>query len=103
MLRRSKNGGMFRNSAVVAQIDSLTLQAKATWQGRDALVCQPISALFYVTDQRSDIDNKWTTVLDCLVKAGVLKNDNIKNGPKPQTIDWAMGKTEGVIVTVQES
>jgi hypothetical protein len=98
MLRRSKNGGMFRNSSVADQIDALTIQAKAAWRGREPLSCNPIGMVFLVTDLRSDIDNKATTVLDCLVKAGVLKNDNCKNGPHPQTIDWVMAKEEGVVI-----
>lgn len=103
MLRRSKNGGMFRDRAISDKIDALTDQAILQWGERKALVRPAISALFLVCDERSDIDNKWTTVLDCLVRANVLENDNIKNGPRPQTIDWRKSTTgeEGVIVEIE--
>jgi hypothetical protein len=81
---------MFRDTAVAKLIDSLTWQAKTQWMGRDPLDRPKADVMFFVCDQRSDIDNKWTTVLDCLTKAGVLINDNVKHGPRPVTYDWQM-------------
>jgi Holliday junction resolvase RusA-like endonuclease len=104
LLRRSKNGGMFRDTAIAKQIEAITWQAKAQWGNREPLDRPKISAMFIVTDERSDIDNKWTTVLDCLVAGGVLINDNIKHGPRPQTIDWrksVIGE-EGCLVEIEE-
>jgi Holliday junction resolvase RusA-like endonuclease len=102
MLRRSKNGGMFRNAEVSAKIDALTMQAAIQWGERGPLIRPSIQVLFRVIDKRSDIDNKMTTVLDCLVKAGVLENDNIKNGPRPQMIDWEMSDEEGAIIELRK-
>lgn len=102
LLRRSKNGGMFRDRAVANQIAALTLQAKVQWQGRAPLDKPQIRALFIITDERGDPDNKWTTILDCLVDAGVLINDNFKHAPRPQVINWRKSQTdaEGVLVEI---
>ena len=92
LLRRSANGGLFRDARVTKQINLLTLQAKAQWSGREPLERPSARVLFFVSDQRSDLDNKWTTVLDCLTQAGVLRNDNIAWGPRPVTYDWQKGE-----------
>jgi Holliday junction resolvase RusA-like endonuclease len=98
LLRRSKHGGLFRDSKVSAQIDALTLQARSQWIGREPLVRPQAIVTFHVVDYRSDLDNKWTTVLDCLRDAGVIKNDNISNGPRPVTYDWTESGAEGCVI-----
>lgn len=102
-LRRSKNGGMFRDTAIKKQIDALTWQAKLLWAGRPALDRPRISALFVVGYEGADMDNAWTCILDCLRAAGVLVNDNYKHGPAPQLLDWrpcGSGEPEGVIIEI---
>jgi hypothetical protein len=100
LLRRSKNGGMFRDEDISVQINLLTLQAKRQWIGRARLDVPRAHFMFYVMDQRSDLDNKLTTILDCLKAAGVIVNDNIKHGPRPVTYDWAESDWEGVVITL---
>ena len=73
---RSRNGRMYRRADIAAAIDALTLQAQSQWR------CEPLAeatvrAKFYVRDGRGDLDGKLTTVLDILVKAGVIRNDSI--------------------------
>ena len=83
---RSKNGRMFKNSALQAEIDAITRQILMQAGNIQPLVHPTIRAHFVCSDARSDIDNKWTTVQDCLVKAGVLINDNLKHLRGPITI-----------------
>ena len=101
LLRRSKNGGMFRDAAVAEQISKITYQARCQWKDREPLVRPAAKVLFHITDMRSDLDNKWTTVLDCLKDAGVIKNDNIKNGPRPVLYDWIESSDERVEVWLE--
>jgi hypothetical protein len=100
LLRRSKNGGMFHDKDIKAQIDLLTLQAKSQWIGRDPLIRPKADVMFHITRKNSDLDNKWTTVLDCLRDAGIIKNDNIENGPRPVTYDWTESVQEGCVVVL---
>lgn len=101
LLRRSKDGGMFRDEEVSYQIKYLTQQARLQWKNQSPLVRPSANVLFYVTAQRADLDNMWTTCLDCLVKGGVLKNDNIKNGPRPVTYDWVESNEDGVVIDLE--
>jgi hypothetical protein len=105
LLRRSKNGGMFRDAKVAKQINDLTIQAKAQWMGREPLHQPKTSAMFIILDERADPDNRWTTILDCMVQAGILINDNFKHGPKPQIVDWRKSQTgeEGVLIDIEEN
>lgn len=75
---------MFLPAKVTLQIDSMTIQARSQW-GKQAPVESPeISVTFYVARANKDQDGMYTTLLDCLQKAGVLVNDNIahNNGRK---------------------
>jgi Holliday junction resolvase RusA-like endonuclease len=77
-LRRSKNGGMFIDRKVSDAITPLLLQAQSIWGGKPPLNrVSSIRAVFYVGSRRSDLDGAFTTLQDVLVKAGVLKNDNM--------------------------
>ncbi len=102
LLRRSCNGGMYRDRNVANQIIRLTNQARLQWAGRDPMVRPKLKAVFYTATMRADLDNMLTTVLDCLVKAGVLANDNIKNGPRPVTYDWLQNQNEGCVIELEE-
>ena len=84
MYLRSKNGRMFKNRALQDQVDSITLQIIT--QCREKFVKPSITAHFVCPDARSDLDNKWTTVEDCLVQAGVIENDNLNHLKGPITI-----------------
>jgi hypothetical protein len=78
-------GRVFVKDEDKAVIDSLIWQARTIWSGAPAIK-PSIEACFVVRDGRSDMDNKWTTVQDCLVKAGVLKNDSIAQLCGPITL-----------------
>ena len=102
LLRRRKNGGMFRVRKVADRIDGITSQIAEAWGGREPMDRPALRAVFRIVDHRSDVDNKYTTVQDCLTKAGVLINDNTRHGPKPITIDWTEGEPEGVTIYLEE-
>ena len=68
---------MFIDKDQQAALDALVWQAKAQWKGMARLVHPDISIRFHVSNRRQDRDNMATTLLDVLVKAGVLANDNI--------------------------
>lgn len=58
-------------------LNALELQVRSQWK-RDTLESAVIGATFYVKDGVSDLDNKLTSMIDILVKAKVVRNDNIK-------------------------
>lgn len=66
------------------QIEALTLQAMFQWKLGAPVEHPDVTVQFFVSAARQDEDGMWTTVLDCLQKAGVLVNDNIAhfNGRK---------------------
>jgi Holliday junction resolvase RusA-like endonuclease len=101
--QRGKNGRMFLDAAVKAQIDALTRQASAQWP--DPPIKHPdIDIQFYTRDARPDRDNKLTTILDCLRDAGVIKNDNIGSFNGTLTIRPAIiQRNERVIVKVSKA
>ena len=76
--RRRANGGIGVDRETHAHIDALILQARVQWGRKAPLVNPDMDVKFIVRDRRGDRDNKLTTVIDVLVKAGVLKNDNMK-------------------------
>lgn len=82
--RRGAAGGMFLDADVKAQIDVLTTQALFQWPHLLPITHPNVTVRFFVSAARQDEDGLWTTILDCLQKAGVILNDNIAhfNGRK---------------------
>lgn len=74
---RGKGGHTFLNAEVKAQIDALTHQARAQWNGRGPVDHPELIITFQVHHARRDRDGMLTTVLDCLQESGILVNDNI--------------------------
>lgn len=77
--RPRRGGGIVLDRKARAEIDPLLLQAAAIahlW-GLHHLEHPRMRVTFYVTNQRSDRDNKLSTLMDILQRAGILKNDNI--------------------------
>ena len=76
MYRRSRNGGMFINADLKADLDALLWQFKG--QKRPLKPLEGAIALrlmFTQKTKRGDIDNKITALLDILQKAEIIKND----------------------------
>lgn len=82
--RSTGKGKLFIPAEMKAQIDILTTQALFQWRIGAPVQHPDVTARFFVSAARQDEDGMWTTILDCLQKAGVLVNDNIAhfNGRK---------------------
>lgn len=76
LYRRSRDGRLFLDHEVKAQIDALIVQAQNKWKRR-SMKDPEIDVEFHVRDARGDRDNKLVTLMDVLQKAGVIANDNI--------------------------
>lgn len=73
---RSHGKRRFKDPVILKQIEKLNQQIKDQVD-RIELSNPMIRAQFVVRDFRGDLDNKWTTIQDCLVEMGVLKNDSM--------------------------
>jgi Holliday junction resolvase RusA-like endonuclease len=81
-LRRSRNGGIFREAGATEEINELLRQASLQWKRKPPIEhVVGIAATFYVRNGKADADNKYTTLQDVLVKAGVIRNDSIARVP----------------------
>ena len=97
---RARAGGMYFDRAGIDEaLNSLTLQARVNWLG-EPLSCPEVGLVFFVRDGKGDLDNKTSTVLDCLVKAGVLTNDSIAHLPGPLTARAQVDPDERTIVVL---
>lgn len=92
--KRGKSGRMYLNDDVRAQIDTLTVQAESQW-GREPLEHPDMEVRFYVATKRRDRDGMFTTVLDCLQAAGVLRNDNLAHNNGKTVLHPAQFVREG--------
>ncbi len=75
-----KGGGIFLDKASQAEINGLIIQATSiarNW-GVHKLEHPRLRITFYVRDRRGDRDNKLSTLLDVLQKAGIIANDNVR-------------------------
>ena len=98
--RRGKAGHSFLDLDVKAQIDALTHQARAQWNGRGPVEHPELIVRMFIHHARRDQDGIYTTLLDCLQSAGILVNDNSahNNGRKVlepcQFVDEAAERVE---------
>lgn len=76
VVRKNGNAALVYSSKARASMDSLMLQVPGEF--RDMRLISPdVEFFFTVADGRSDRDNMRTSLLDCLVKMGVLRNDSM--------------------------
>jgi len=75
-LRPRRGGGLMNDKTVAAQIDALAWMLSKEWKPRPTLDRCEVRARFFVNALRADDDNAYTVLQDCLVKAGVVRNDN---------------------------
>lgn len=99
--RRTRSGGLMVDPEIQSHINALVDEARLKWGKRQPFKKAIIAADFYVRDRRADLDNKYVTLSDVLVKAGVLANDNI-NCVRSFTAVALVEKREGVRVTLSE-
>jgi Holliday junction resolvase RusA-like endonuclease len=73
---RSDGKGFFKNTKLKADLDWLAIQIPG--QYRDLKLVDPdITVQMYVMNYRMDRDNILVSMMDLLVQAGVLRNDNM--------------------------
>lgn len=100
IVRNRKTGVSFIKSdkASEAQLNAMIAAFQTQWP--DEPVEHPdMTVRFYVTAQRADRDNMLNAVMDALVRAGVLVNDNIKRCNGRLVVESAeVGDREGVEV-----
>ena len=86
LLKMTKSGHGYYDAETRASLNDLADQISRQWSktGTDGrkvpmapLTHPAIAVVFYVVSDRSDKDNKYTTVLDALVSGGVMKDDCI--------------------------
>jgi hypothetical protein len=66
----------YRDDDVQAKIQALVNQVRAQWLGRPALVHPEVTVRFQFPRFSKDQDNAYTTIMDVLQEAGVLRNDS---------------------------
>jgi hypothetical protein len=82
-LATKKNGKMAWGGKVVttriskAETDSFVLQLRSQWHAEPLEDVRFLKATFTVRDGRGDLDGKYSTLQDLLVKARVIRNDSI--------------------------
>lgn len=81
--RPRRGGGIYLDKSLATAIDDLILSVSLEWiklwhpLAAPKLEHPEMSVTFYVKNRGSDRDNKLSTILDILQKAGVITNDNI--------------------------
>lgn len=102
--RRGINGRMYLPGEVRRAIEALTWQAKAQWCGRQPLENPAVQVELHLSDLRRDIDGIWTTILDALQAAGVIRQDNAAHFGGPVAFApvryIGRGQTEEVIIRI---
>lgn len=99
---RGNNGQIFFDrKGVQKQIDSLVWQIKAQYKGKP-LFAPVLDIDFYCKNQRGDIDNMLSTLLDCMKDAGVIISDNLKHLSGPIRINgWLDKKNPRVEINIE--
>jgi len=97
--RFGKGRGLMNSREVTAIIQGFEIQARAAWRGKPTIERAKISATFCVPNGFGDLDGKYTTLQDVLVKAGVIRNDTIARVPA-HMVDHVIGDDEGVSVEI---
>jgi Holliday junction resolvase RusA-like endonuclease len=78
-IRRYPNGknSFYIPADVKADLDAIQYQMAKQWGKRPTLVHPNVVFHLYAKTSRSDRDNRVQTLIDCMVKAGVIADDNI--------------------------
>lgn len=62
-----------------AELQSLTLQARAIWTRKAPLTNCGVDLFFRASSYAQDLDNAVSGLMDCLVDAGVIASDNMNH------------------------
>lgn len=72
-------GRVITKPAYQAELQSLTLQARAAWAGKPPLTNCDMDLFFRASSYSQDLDNAVSGLMDCLVDAGVIADDNMNH------------------------
>ncbi len=114
LLKLKAGGGGYYDKETKATLRDLSEQVARQWSKtnengykvpKQPLIHPAIGVVFYVTSDRSDNDNKYTTLLDSMVSGGVLKDDSIAlcNGPVLICSSVKTPSTAGAKIFLEES
>jgi hypothetical protein len=112
LLRPSSNGRGRRATPLVykagvrEQLTAIEQYIMLGWKGRPCVIHPRVVIDFFCANRLKDRDGMWTTVLDCMRRAGVIFDDSIKyfNGivqKNPATL-VANARLEKVVVTIYD-
>jgi Holliday junction resolvase RusA-like endonuclease len=77
--KRASGGGIyFAKDSTRADIDSLIIQARSQWRGKPPARKPTVLVTFHMANAAADLDNRYSTISDVLVKAGVLVDDCLR-------------------------
>lgn len=79
--KRAWKGRVMIDPEIQVIVRGLEMQARFAWK-REPIERASIRAVFYVRDGCCDLDGKFTTLQDVLVKGGVIVNDSIARVPR---------------------
>ena len=66
------------NPEIKERVEALLWEARKQWEGRPPIhTVEFVRATFYVEKFNADMDGKFTTLLDILKDARVIRNDNM--------------------------
>jgi hypothetical protein len=73
-----RSGRLYLPKDVKQRLKDIQAEAELKWKftGLGSLVHPDVAVIFYVSQVRQDSDGQWTTLLDILQRAKVIKNDN---------------------------
>jgi Holliday junction resolvase RusA-like endonuclease len=98
---RKDRKGYYLDPIHAAQIEALMWQARKQWTGKEPIEKpQRIATHFFVLNGRSDLDSKYTTIQDVLVKARVIRNDSIAR-VKKFSAEAEIAPDEQVVIEIE--
>jgi hypothetical protein len=77
LLKMTRGGRCYYDAETKSRLNDLSDQLSEQWGYRRPLIHPAIAMAFYVTSALNDKDNKYTTMLDAMVSAGILEDDSI--------------------------
>lgn len=96
LYKRRKGPGLYLDTKVQAMLDSIIMQMTMGWGGRPTVLSPEIDILFYFKNPSKDRDGALVSILDCLTKSCIIKDDSCRhfNG-KVQILPAIIAQEEG--------
>ena len=98
--KRAWRGHVVIDPAIKARVEALEWEARSQWAGKPPLECAGFELVVLGKSARGDLDGMATTILDVLVNAGVLRDDNVLCVPAQAARWWRANEDEAERATV---